>query len=261
MQEKPKVVILAGGLGTRLREETVTKPKPMVQVGDMPILWHIMKIYSAAGFNEFVICLGYKGQVIKEFFLNYDILSSDFTIHLGSKKVDLHRRSAEADWRVTLVDTGPDTMTGGRVKRIQPYVGNTFFLTYGDGVCDVDIRRLYKLHQEHGKVATVTAVRPSSRFGELDIQGSLVSHFSEKPQTSQGWINGGFFVLNAGIFDYLSDDSTVFEREPLERLAAAGELAAYQHSGYWRCVDTYRDLEALNADWQLPRAPWAVWRE
>ena len=252
-----KTVILCGGLGTRLREETEFRPKPMIVVGDKPILWHIMRIYSSYGCKEFVLCLGYKGEAIKNYFLEYDLVHSDFTVRLGTKGITRHSvLHDESDWQVTLAETGQQTMTGGRVKRIEKYIdGETFMMTYGDGLANVDIRRLLKFHREKGKIATVTAVRPMARFGELSLDGDLAESFREKPQIASGWINGGFFVFEKQVFDYLDEDC-VLEKEPMERLAAEKQLAVYKHSGYWRCMDTYRDLEALNHDWTSGRPGW-----
>lgn len=252
-----KTVILCGGLGTRLREETEFRPKPMIAIGDKPILWHIMKIYSSFGFQEFILCLGYKGEVIKNYFLEYDFVHSDFTIRLGSKAITRHSiLHDEGDWQVTLADTGLRTMTGGRIKRIAKYVdGNTFMLTYGDGLANIDLHELLRFHREKKKIATVTAVRPVARFGELWVDGDLATSFREKPQIESGWINGGFFVFQKEVFDYL-DEECVLEKEPLERLAREQQLAVYKHSGYWRCMDTYRDLEALNQEWASGRPGW-----
>jgi glucose-1-phosphate cytidylyltransferase len=244
-----KTVILCGGLGTRLREETEFKPKPMVEVGGKPILWHIMRNYAAYGCKEFILCLGYKGEVIRNYFLEYDLLNSDFTIRLGSKEVTRHAVfHDESDWQVTLAETGLNTMTGGRIKRIEKYIdGDTFMATYGDGLANIEIPRLLDFHRRKKCVATVTAVRPLARFGELTVNGDLVESFREKPQLQSGWINGGFFVFDRKIFSYL-DEKCVLEKEPLERLAAEGQLAVYRHEGYWRCMDTYRDLEALQQE-------------
>jgi glucose-1-phosphate cytidylyltransferase len=260
---KPKVVILCGGAGTRLREETEYKPKPMVAIGDRPILWHIMKIYAAFGFYDFVLCLGYKGDVIRNFFLNYDLFNSDITIDLGTKEITTHATLHDQHrWRITLAETGQETMTGGRVARIRDYIDDdTFMLTYGDGVGDVNIEDLLRFHHEQGRIATVTAVHPLARFGELTLDGDMALGFHEKPQSGQGWINGGFFVCNRKVFDYLGGDDCVLEREPMERLAADGQLAAYRHTGYWQYMDTLRDMELLNAQWSSGEAPWAVWRD
>lgn len=252
-----KAVILAGGLGTRLSEETTVKPKPMVEIGGKPILWHIMKLYSHYGINDFVICLGYKGYIIKEYFANYFLHQSDVTIDMATNSMEIHRRQAEP-WRVTLVDTGDTSMTGGRIKRVREYIDGTFCVTYGDGVSDLDIGSLINYHKESGKIATVTAVRPTARFGGLQFDGNIVSKFSEKPQEGEGWINGGFFVCEPQIFDYIDGDTTIFEREPLERLASERELSAYRHDGFWQCMDTIRDRQYLEECWaDNPR--WKVW--
>lgn len=254
------VVILAGGLGTRLREETDVKPKPMVEIGHRPMLWHIMKIFSSSGFNEFVVCLGYKGEIIKEFFLDYRLKSRDLTIDLRTGGVDSHGDGLQEDWRVNLLDTGLNTLTGGRVKRAAKHIGRRrFLMTYGDGVSDVDVRALLKFHEQKGKLATITAVRPPARFGGLVIEDALVSSFEEKPQIGEGWINGGFMVFEPEIIDYIEGDSTILERDPLERLAAEGQLAAYQHENYWQCMDTVRDLSALRELWESGAAPWKKW--
>lgn len=252
-----KVVILCGGLGTRLSEETQVRPKPMVDVGDRPILSHIMQIYSRHGFNEFVLALGYKGEVIKDYFLNYHARQSDLTIQLKSGKVEYTRPTAE-DWTVTLVDTGQATQTGGRLLRLRPHVEptGTFMLTYGDGVANINVKDLLAFHRSHGKLATVTAVRPPARFGDLRIENERVMQFEEKPQAGEGWINGGFFVFEPSVFDYLGDDSTILERSPLERLAADGQLMAYRHSSYWQSMDTLRDKHALEQLWASGNAPW-----
>ena len=256
------VVVLCGGLGTRLREETEYRPKPMVEIGGRPILWHIMRLYAHCGFKEFVLCLGYKGMMIKEYFLNYQPLVSDFTIRLGEAPSVSYLNGREAvDWSVTLADTGQDSMTGARVKRVQRYVNaDRFMLTYGDGLASIDIRALLRFHEAHGKLVTVTGVRPPSRFGEMSVQNGVVEHFDEKPQISEGMVNGGFFVCEKGFFDYLSDDeSCVLEQEPLRRVAADGQLAAYGHDGFWQCMDTYREWQMLTSLWESGRAPWKVW--
>ena len=257
-----KVVILCGGQGTRLREETGRRPKPMVLVGDRPILWHIMKGYAQAGHNEFVLCLGYLGEKIKEYFLHYEAMNSDVTVTLGrGEELRFHHPVEEEGWQVTLANTGQDTLTGGRVARIQRYVdGETFCLTYGDGVSDVDLKALVDFHRAHGKLATVTGVRPPGRFGELALDGDTVTSFMEKPELSGGYINGGFFVFEPRVFDYLSTDaSCILERDPLERLAADGELMMYRHDDFWQCVDTYRDLTLINKLWESGDAPWKSW--
>lgn len=254
-----KVGILAGGLGTRLAEETEIKPKPMVEVGGKPILWHIMMYYSHFGFNKFAIALGYKGEVVKKYMLDYCLLNSNLTIRLRSGDV-LKDGGSHPDWTVELADTGADTMTGGRIKRLAPYFGNqTFMLTYGDGVADVNLHDLLAFHRSHGKLATLTAVRPPARFGHMEFDGDQVVEFSEKPQTGEGWINGAFYVLEPGVFDYIDGDNTAWEKTPLERLAKDGQLMAYRHSSFWQCMDTLRDKRLLDSFWQSGKAPWKVW--
>lgn len=256
-----KVVILAGGMGTRLSEETDLKPKPMVEIGGRPILWHIMKIYSSHGFNEFIICCGYKGYMIKEYFANYFIHQADITVDLGKNSIEVHKSKAEP-WKITLVDTGLNTMTGGRIKRVRDYVGNkSFMLTYGDGVSNVNIRSLVDFHRKNGKMATVTAVQPSGRFGAISLSEEYtVKSFTEKPAADGAWINGGFFVLEPGIFDYIrEDDATVWERSPLEDLATDNQLAAYKHTGFWRPMDTLRDRIELDNMWNTGKAEWKTW--
>lgn len=255
-----KAVILAGGLGTRLAEETDVRPKPMVEIGGKPILWHIMKMYSAHGLNDFVICLGYKGYVIKEYFANYFLHSSDVTFDMRENKLDVHRAKTEP-WRVTLVDTGDETMIGGRIKRVLPYVRDdeAFCCTYGDGVADVDVRKLVEFHRKEKRLATVTAVQPPGRFGAIRFEGSRVTGFMEKPLGDGGWINGGFFVLSPQVESYIEGDETVWEREPLERLAAEGQLSVYFHSGFWQPMDTLRDKRQLEELWASGRAPWRMW--
>lgn len=255
-----KVVILAGGLGTRLSEETDLKPKPMVEVGGKPILWHIMKIYSHYGLNDFIICLGYKGYIIKEYFANYFLHQSDVTIDIRDNKMEIHDSKAEA-WKVTLVNTGLETMTGGRVKRIKPYVGSeTFMLTYGDGVADINIQDLINFHKTHGKIATITASQLGGRFGALNLlEGNLVDVFKEKPKGDMSWVNAGFFVLEPKVFDYIKGDDTFFEKEPLENLARDRQLVAYKHSGFWQPMDTIRDKSHLETLWQSGKAKWKVW--
>jgi len=255
-----KVVILAGGYGTRLSEETLLKPKPMIEIGNMPILWHIMKIYSQHGYNEFIICLGYKGYVVKEFFYNYFLHKSDVTIDLSKNKVDYHRSSSE-NWKVTLTDTGIDTMTGGRIKRIKDYTNNEpFLLTYGDGVSDIDIKQLVEDHKASNQLCTVSAVLSPGRFGILSIndQGSVES-FIEKPTGQGAYINGGFFVCEQGVFDYLEDDTTIFEKNPLEQLSQDGQLNAYRHDGFWKPMDMLRDKNELEKLWDNNIAPWKIW--
>jgi glucose-1-phosphate cytidylyltransferase len=254
-----KVGILAGGLGSRLSEETIVKPKPMVEIGGRPILWHIMMYYSHFGFNEFVIALGYKGEYIKRYMSDFCALNSDLTIDLASGSVRAHAAHEQA-WKIDLIDTGQNTQTGGRIKRLRHQLGDgTFMLTWGDGVSTVDLRELLAFHRGHGKLATVTAVRPPARFGRLEMEGNLVVSFKEKPQMSEGWINGAFFVLEPGIFDYIDNDLTHFEREPLERLAEDGQLMAFRHSGFWQCMDTVRDKVRLEELWESGDAPWKVW--
>jgi glucose-1-phosphate cytidylyltransferase len=255
------VVILCGGQGTRLREETEFRPKPMVLIGQKPIVWHIMKLYAHHGYRDFVLCLGYRGQMIKEYFLNYEAMNNDFTIHLGSKtRIDYLDTHDEQDFRVTLADTGQETMTGGRIKRIQRHIdGDTFMVTYGDGVSDVDIGELLKFHRSHGRLATVTAMQPPSRFGMLAIaDDGRVTRFAEKPQTD-GWASAGFFVFNIRIFDYLDSDQCILEREPLEHLSADGQLMVYRHRGFFFAMDTYREFQLLNGLWDQGKAPWKVW--
>jgi glucose-1-phosphate cytidylyltransferase len=259
MDEVPKVVILCGGLGTRLREETEVRPKPMVYIGDRPILWHLMSLYAAHGFQEFVIALGYKGEVIKDYFTNYRQRASSLTVRLATGEMRFHDGACE-DWTVHLLDTGLQTQTGGRVKRAAQFVGReTIMMTYGDGVANVDLQQLLAFHRKRGRLATVTAVRPPARFGGMKFNGDLVSHFEEKPQIGEGWINGGFFVLEPKVADYIQGDETFFEREPLERLAEDGQLAAYRHDGFWQCMDTLRDVRLLESLWQTGNPPWKVW--
>lgn len=254
-----KVVILAGGHGTRLSEETHLKPKPMVEIGNFPIIWHIMKIYSSYGFNEFVILLGYKGYIIKEYFSNYFLHQSDVTIDLKSNDMTIHQNSGEP-WKVTLLDTGLNTMTGGRIKRAEPYLGkDPFFMTYGDGVSDVDISALLKYHKKQKSIVTLTAVQPSGRYGSLSILDGKVSNFIEKPAGDNLWINGGFFVCQPEIFDYLENDKTVFEESPLSNLSNNGQLSAMKHHGYWQCMDTLRDKDTLTRMWIENEAPWKIW--
>jgi glucose-1-phosphate cytidylyltransferase len=256
-----KVVLLAGGYGTRISEESHLRPKPMVEIGNMPILWHIMKLYSYYGYNDFIICCGYKGYMIKEYFADYYLHNSDVTFDFThNNEITIHNNVAEP-WKVTLIDTGLNTMTGGRIKRIKNYVNNeTFLLTYGDGVCDVNINQLVDYHKKHGKIASITAVQPGGRFGMLDIdENEHINCFKEKSKEDGGWINAGFMVLNPEIFDYISGDSTVFEKEPLETVAAEGQLKAYRHHGFWQCMDTLRDKELLEKLWASNNAPWKVW--
>lgn len=256
-----KVVILAGGFGTRISEESHLKPKPMIEIGEYPILWHIMKIYSSYGFREFIICLGYKGYKIKDYFLNYYLYKSDITVDFNNKnKQFIHHHDAEP-WKITLVETGLETLTGGRVKRIQKYIGNEpFMLTYGDGVSNIDIRKLVQFHKDHGKLATLTATQPTGRFGALNLTSNqLVESFKEKLKGDGGWINGGFFVFQPEIFEYIEGDQTILEQEPLEKLAMKGQLMAYKHSDFWHPMDTLRDKNYLEELWTSNTAPWKVW--
>lgn len=255
-----KAVILAGGLGSRLSEETTTKPKPMVEIGGKPILWHVMKIYSTHGINEFIICLGYKGFLIKEYFSQYLLHTSDVTIDLASNAINVHARRAEP-WRITLIDTGTDTLTGGRLKRAIPYLNgdDVFCLTYGDGVADIDVASLIKFHNAHGRLATVTGVRPPGRFGSLQLDGTRVTSFAEKPLGDGEWINGGFFVLSPKVADLIAGDMTTWEREPLEQLAQDDQLRTFLHTGFWQPMDTLRDRNQLEALWKGGRAPWRTW--
>lgn len=256
-----KVVILAGGFGTRISEESHLKPKPMIEIGGRPILWHIMKTYSHYGFNDFIVCLGYKAYCIKEYFAHYFLHEADVTFDFTMQNQQIiHNHHAEP-WKVTLVNTGLETMTGGRVKRVQPYIGNEpFMLTYGDGVSNVDINHLVSYHKDHGKIATVTSVQPSGRFGALDLSdGNMVQGFQEKPQGDGGWINAGFFVLEPGVFNYLADDSTIFERDPMEKLAHDQQLMAFKHDGFWQPMDTVRDRDNLEKLWHNGKAPWKIW--
>lgn len=255
-----KVVILAGGYGTRISEETDFKPKPMIEIGGKPILWHIMKIYSSYGYNEFIICCGYKGYVIKEYFINYAKHMCDVTVNLKTGDLDIHRNNAE-DWKITLVDTGLNTMTGGRIKRVKEYIGNeTFFLTYGDGVSDINIKELFDFHKSNKCLATVTSVQPLGRFGALKINNkNKVETFIEKPVGDGGWINGGFFVCEPNVFEYIDKDETIWEKDPLEAISRNGQLSAYRHYGFWKPMDTLRDKIELESLWQSERAPWKVW--
>jgi len=253
-----KVILLAGGFGTRLSEYTEAIPKPMVTVGGRPILWHIMRTYARFGHKDFYLALGYRAEVVKEYFLHYRSLNADFTVDLATGSITSHQVDA-ADWRVTLVDTGLESMTGGRVKRMQRFIGNEpFMLTYGDGVADIDLERLLAFHRSHGKMVTVTAVHPGARFGELRVEGEQVASFQEKPQMEQGWINGGYFVVQPEFFDLINGDKAVLEREPLEQAARMGELMAYRHERFWQCMDTKRDRDLLEELWQGGKAPWQV---
>jgi glucose-1-phosphate cytidylyltransferase len=255
-----KCVILAGGLGTRIAEETGSRPKPMIEIGGRPILWHIMKIYSRHGFNDFVVCCGYKGYLIKEYFANYFLHMSDVTFHIAENRMEVHRETAEP-WRVTLVDTGENTMTGGRLKRVLPHVANeeVFALTYGDGVSDIDITAEMAFHRAHGRECTVAAVRPAKRFGALELDGDLVTSFAEKPEDDGGWINGGFFLMSPKVGELIEDDFTIWERDPLEILARERQLRAFQHHGFWHPMDTVRDKTYLEEEWTSGRAKWKTW--
>ncbi len=253
-----KTVLLAGGMGTRLSEETSTKPKPMVEIGDQPIIWHIMKGYSQFDFREFVLALGYKGEHLKRYFADYCSLTGDFRVHTKSGTIEYDEPHRE-DWEVDLVDTGYDTETGGRLLRVAHLLGDRFMMTFGDGVSNIDINKLVAFHESHGKLATLTAVRPPARFGHVELDGHQVKTFDEKPQAGEGWINGGFFVLERAVLDYIDDEFTYFQKEPLERLAKEGELMAYRHTGFWQCMDTVRDRDLLQTLWSGGEAPWKTW--
>lgn len=255
-----RAIILAGGFGTRLSEETSLRPKPMVEIGGNPILWHIMNIYSQQGVSEFIIALGYKGELIKEYFLNFYALNNDISIDLASGKTTVHHRNHN-NWTVHLVDTGPSTQTGGRLKRLRSWLkpNEDFFFTYGDGVADVDLNELARFHHLHKKLATVTTVRSPARFGRLSFNGDMITEFHEKPQLGEGWINGGFFLLNAQVIDYIPNDETSWEREPIERLAQDGQLIGYRHYGFWSCMDTLKEKNTLEEHWQTGKAPWKIW--
>lgn len=256
-----KVVILAGGFGTRLSEETTVKPKPMVEIGGHPILWHIMNIYAHFNHKEFILALGYKGEFIKNYFLNYYYLRNSFSINFATSALDIHDGIRE-DWIVHLIDTGLKTDTGGRLKRLADWIGNeTFMMTYGDGVANINLQELLDFHHQHGKLATMTAVRPPARFGGIIFDGSKVAQFVEKPQIGEGWINGGFFILEPEVLDYIKGDETIFEREPLEKLAEDGQLVAYRHNDFWQCMDTLRDVKLLESLWKEDKAPWKVWEK
>lgn len=255
-----KVAILAGGVGSRLSEETVLKPKPMVEIGGQPMLWHIMKIYAHYGFNEFTIALGYKGEYIKKYFVDFCNLSSSLSVDLRTNRITNLGESNTPDWKIDLIDTGASTNTGGRIKRLQPHVGEgTFMLTWGDGVADINIPALLDFHRSHGKLATVTAVRPIARFGHIELDNGRVAEFSEKPQTSEGWINGAFFVLEPGVFDYIEGDDTAWDYDPMVNLARDGQLMAYRHTSFWQCMDTLREKKLLEDLWESGRAPWKIW--
>lgn len=255
-----KVIILAGGFGTRLSEETVLKPKPMVEIGGKPILWHIMNIYAAFGLNEFIIALGYKGEFIKEYFLNFYAINNDMTIDLATGKTAVHEGN-QPNWKIHLVDTGLYTQTGGRLKRLRKWIAkeDTFMLTYGDGVADINLKALLEFHKSHDKIATVTTVHSPARFGRIAFKGEQISDFYEKPQSAQGWINGGFFVLNPKAIDYIENDETIWERRPIEQLARDGQLMGYRHDGFWSCMDTLKEKNLLEDLWNSGKAPWKVW--
>lgn len=256
-----KAVILAGGFGTRISEETIARPKPMIEIGGKPILWHIMKLYSTFDINDFIICLGYKGYVIKEYFANYFLHMSNVTFDIQNNNIQFYQNNIEP-WRVTLVDTGDDTMTGGRIKRVAKYIGDkNFCLTYGDGIADLNINELIKYHKQQKSLATLTAVQPPGRFGSLLMEEGKIKAFTEKPTGDGGWINGGFFVLSPAIINYIDDDSVVWEKYPIERLAKEGQLSAYQHTGFWQAMDTLRDKNYLEDLWRLNKAPWKIWKE
>jgi glucose-1-phosphate cytidylyltransferase len=257
-----KLVILAGGLGTRISEESIIKPKPLIEIGNMPIIWHIMKLYSYYNVRDFIICCGYKGYLIKEYFANYSLHSSDVTIDIEKNSIHVHKKNAE-DWRITLVDTGENTFTGGRVLRIKNYIKDDFLLTYGDGLADINIKQLIKYHKFNKKIGTMTAVQPLGRFGVVEINNkkNLVKNFSEKPKGDGSWINGGFFVLKKDIFKYLKDDTTVWEKEPLEKLSKNNQLVAYKHNGFWHPMDTVRDKKFLEDLWYSKKAPWKLWND
>ena len=255
-----KVVILAGGLGSRISEETVTKPKPLIEVAGKPLIWHIMKIYSSYGLNDFIICCGYKGYLIKEYFTNYHLHTTDITVDVRTNKVKVHKKNTEP-WKVTLVDTGQDSLTGDRIRKIEPYVGENFCLTYGDGVTNVDIKKTIDFHKKNKKIATVLAVKPSGRFGAIEIKDKIVQKFLEKPKGDGGWINGGFFVLNKKIFKYLTEKNCIWEREPLEKISQQKQLYAYKYEGFWYSMDTLRDKNHLENLWNSKKAPWKMWNE
>ena len=255
-----KVVILAGGLGTRISEESIVKPKPLVEIGGKPILWHIMKLYSQFGLNDFIICCGYKGYLIKEYFTNYSLHTTDITVDVRSNKIDIHKKTTEP-WKITLIDTGLESLTGDRIKKIEKYVGENFCLTYGDGLSSINIKKLISFHKKNKKLATVTAVKPAGRFGAIELKKNLVTRFLEKPSGDGGWINGGFFILNKKIFEYISRPPCIWEREPMEKLAKNKQLAAYKFDGFWYPMDTLRDRNYLEELWSSKKAPWKTWNE
>ena len=255
-----KVVILAGGLGSRISEESIIKPKPLVEIGSKPIIWHIMKVYSQFGFNDFVICCGYKGYMIKEYFTNYSLHTTDITVNVRSNQIKVHKKTTEP-WNITLVDTGQESLTGDRIKKIEQFVGDDFCLTYGDGIANINIKKLVNFHKKNKKLATVTAVKPGGRFGAMDLDKNMVRKFLEKPKGDGGWINGGFFVLSKKIFKYISKSPSIWEREPLEKLAKANQLSAFKFDGFWYAMDTLRDKIYLEELWKSKKAPWKIWDE
>jgi len=255
-----KVVILAGGLGSRISEESIVKPKPLIEIGGKPIIWHIMKHYSHYGLNDFVICCGYKGYLIKEYFVNYSLHTTDITVNVRSNKIKVHKKTTEP-WNITMVNTGEDSLTGDRIRKIKDFIEGDFCLTYGDGLSSVNIKETIKFHKKNKKIATVLAVKPSGRFGSIDIKDDMVKKFLEKPKGDGGWINGGFFVLNKKIFDYLSDKNCIWEREPLENIAKENQLTAFKHSGFWHAMDTLRDRNYLEDIWSSNQVPWKIWDE
>ena len=255
-----KVVILAGGLGSRISEETITRPKPLIEIAGKPLIWHIMKIYSSYGLNDFIICCGYKGYLIKEYFTNYHLHTTDITVDVRTNKVKVHKKNTEP-WKVTLVDTGQNSLTGDRIRKIEPYVGENFCLTYGDGLTNVNIKKTLDFHKKNKKIATVLAVKPSGRFGAIEIKDEIVQKFLEKPKGDGGWINGGFFVLNKKIFNYLTKKNCIWEREPLEKISREKQLSAYKHEGFWYSMDTLRDKNHLENLWNSKKAPWKMWNE
>ena len=255
-----KVVILAGGLGTRISEESIVKPKPLVEIGGKPIIWHIMKIYSSYGLNDFIICCGYKGYLIKEYFINYSLHTTDISVNVRSNKIKVHKKTTEP-WNITLIDTGEESLTGDRIKKIEPYVGDSFCLTYGDGLTSANIRNIINYHKKNKKLATVLAVKPSGRFGAIDVKDGSVKKFLEKPKGDGGWINGGFFVLNKKIFNYLLKENCIWEREPLEKLAKENQLMAFEHDGFWYAMDTLRDKIYLENLWKAKNIPWKSWND
>ena len=255
-----KVVILAGGLGSRISEETITRPKPLIEIAGKPLLWHIMKIYSSYGLNDFIICCGYKGYLIKEYFTNYYLHTTDITVNVRTNKVKVHKKNTEP-WKITLIDTGQNSLTGDRIRKIEPYVGENFCLTYGDGLTNANIKKTIDFHKKKKKIATVLAVKPSGRFGAIEIQDEMVQKFLEKPEGDGGWINGGFFVLNKKIFKYLTKKNCIWEREPLEKISQQKQLSAYKHEGFWYSMDTLRDKNHLENLWNSKKIPWKIWNE